>query len=244
MTPHLTVLSSCIDQPLTKRLDAGPDGSIVKTRAVMPRYFKASRVDVTGFYDLALALTKLADNPHSFVIRGEPVPDLDLCYPVRRLKYADNISPATFRSAPQGQCWVCMDFDKLPDPKGAVIDPVNEPATAFLFLSFLLPEEFHDVSFWAQWSSSAGINGWDTLSAHLWFWLDRPVTDDELQAWAADHPNAPIDRHLFNAVQPHFTASPVIGPGVTDPCPIRHGIVRGKRGNTVTLNLQQRRLAA
>lgn len=241
-TTHITILTSCIDQPLTKRLSAGPDGKIVKTQAVMPRYFKALREPVGGFWDLAAVLTKLVAEKDRFVIRGEPRPGIDTRFPVRRLKYDGSVSPATFRSSPKGQHWVCMDFDKVPCPAG--IDPVAAPQDALLFLSYLLPEGFHDVSFWWQWSSSAGLDGWKTLSAHLWFWLDRPATDDELQAWAADHPSTPIDRRLFNCVQPHFTASPIISTGVTDPCPKRHGVVRGQRFDYAFLNLQQSRAAA
>lgn len=240
----LTVLRSCTGKPLTKRLEAGADGSIVKVQADIPRYFIASRVAVEGFEGLARVLTWLAGESDRFVIRGEPAPGTDLRYPVRRLKYADSKSPATFRSVPTGVRWVCLDFDHVPFPKGDVIDPVNAPATALLFLSFLLPEEFHDVSFWSQFSSGAGLDGWQTLSAHLWFLLDQPVTDDELQGWALEHPNAPVDRCLFRPIQPHFTASPIIGAGVADPCHVRHGVVRGPRGDAVSLDLNQSRIAA
>jgi hypothetical protein len=234
----LTILTDCVGRPLTKRLERGPDGQVVKVPAQMPRFFKASQRVVSGLDGLAETLTELADDPTSFVIRGEPMPWVNLGVPVRRLKYRDGQCPATFRSATKGRQWVCFDFDKVPYPKGDVIDPVHVPQSAFQFLDYMLPEELHDISFWAQWSSGAGVNGWEALSAHLWFWLDEPVTDDELHDWAVEHPNAPIDRRLFNAVQPHFTASPIIGSGVLDPCPVRHGIVRGRRGDTVSLNLQ------
>jgi hypothetical protein len=46
--------------------------------------------------------------------------------------------------------------------------------------------EIDEMTFWAQLSSSSGIKGWNTLSAHLWFMLDRPVNDDILNQWAKD----------------------------------------------------------
>jgi hypothetical protein len=234
----LTILTDCVGRPLTKRLERGSDGQVVKVPAQMPRYFRVSQRAVSGLQDLAEALTELADDPASFVIRGEPRPGIDTRYPVRRLKYGNGPSPATFRSAPNGKQWMCCDFDHVPFPKGDAVDPVGAPATALLFLSFMLPEEFHDVSFWGQFSSGAGTDGWQTISAHLWFWLSESTTDDELQAWTLDHPNAPVDRRLFHPIQPIYTANPIVGPGVSNPCPVRHGIVRGRRGDTVSLNLQ------
>ena len=106
--------------------------------------------------------------------------------------------------------------------------PARDFENAMIYLSDLLPPEFHDVTFWAQLSSSSGINGWDKVSAHLWFMLDRPITDDQLHQWASSI-DAPIDTRLFNAVQPHFTAAPIFSYDVADPCPVRCGLIKGTR---------------
>ena len=81
-----------------------------------------------------------------------------------------------------------------------------------------LPPEFHNVSAWWQVTSSAGIK--PGIRLRLWFWLDRPVSDDEAKRWLAD---APVDRSLYSPVQVHYVAQPVFDPPELDPVPLRSG---------------------
>jgi hypothetical protein len=67
--------------------------------------------------------------------------------------------------------------------------------------------------------------------------LDHPINDDNLHRWAQGI-DSPIDVRLFNAVQPHFTAAPIFAYDVTDPCPVRHGLIKGTR-DVVTLDLSK-----
>lgn len=226
MTSRLTVLKTANGRPATKTLIQRSDGTIGKLHAAPARYFTIERRAAETIYDLAEILTALSAEPQKLVIRGEPIPGLDLSLPVRRLKHCGSDKQATFRSSPAGEKWVCFDFDEIPCPDS--IDAGEHPGNALLLLSYLLPAEFHDVTFWAQWSSGAGLDDWKTLSAHLWFMLDRPVTDDNLRAWAVSS-NAPIDPCLFNAVQPHFTAAPILSSDVEDPTLQRHGLIKGSR---------------
>jgi len=55
--------------------------------------------------------------------------------------------------------------------------------------------------------------------------LSDPATDDELNQWAANA-DVPIDRRLFNAVQPHFTAAPILQ-DIEDPIRRRYALVEG-----------------
>jgi len=219
----MTVLTTLGHRPATKTLCRGEDGAVTKAPATMSRLYNFRREPIEDISDLACTLEQLAADPCSFVIRGEPCPGLDLRQPVRRLKYADGDTPATFRSSPRGERWLCADFDKVRTIAG--VDPMRDPESALQTLTWLLPPEFHGVTFWGQWSSSAGLDGWQTMSAHLWFMLSDPVTDDDLNAWAATA-DIPIDRRLFNAVQPHYTAAPILD-GIDDPIRRRHFLVEG-----------------
>jgi hypothetical protein len=221
----LTVLTTLGGRAATKTLCRGEDGAVTKAPATMSRLFNVRREPVDDISDLACVLEQLAADPCSFVIRGEPCPGIDLRRPVRRLKYPDpdDDTPATFRSSPHGERWLCADFDKVPTIAGA--DPIHDPESALQTLTWLLPPEFHGVTFWGQFSSSAGLDGWRTMSAHLWFMLSDPVTDDDLNAWAANA-DIPIDRRLFNAVQPHYTAAPILD-GIDDPIRRRCCLVEG-----------------
>jgi hypothetical protein len=61
------------------------------------------------------------------------------------------------------------------------------------------PPEFQNVSTWWQMTNSAGIK--PGIRLRLWFWLDRPVTDDEAKRWLA---YAPVDQALYSPVQVHL----------------------------------------
>ena len=44
-----------------------------------------------------------------------------------------------------------------------------------------LPVEFQYFDCWYHFSSSMGIKS--GINVHLWFWLERPCSDNELKAW-------------------------------------------------------------
>jgi hypothetical protein len=83
-----------------------------------------------------------------------------------------------------------------------------------------LPVEFQSVDFWYQFSSSMGIKS--GIRVHLWFWFDRPCSDDEMKAWLS---GCPVDMRMFNPIQIHLTANPFFIDGAIDPYPNRAPIV-------------------
>jgi hypothetical protein len=52
------------------------------------------------------------------------------------------------------------------------------------------------------------LAGWDVLKCHLWFWLDRPISDADLKL-IANHQGWKCDKALLSPVQVHYTAAPV-----------------------------------
>jgi hypothetical protein len=126
-----------------------------------------------------------------------------------------------------------FDFDDTPCPPD--IDAENDPEAAVEFLISQLPAEFQNTTCWFQWSSSAGVWGWNNLRAHIFFWLDRPIPDDELKDWAK-RIDAKIDKSLFNGVQVHYTAAPFFDDGVADPVSQRSGLLK-KEEQSVALRL-------
>ena len=66
-----------------------------------------------------------------------------------------------------------------------------------------LPAEFQSADCWYHFSSSMGIKA--GIRVHLWFWLDRSCSDDEMKAWLS---GCPVDLRLFNPTQIHLTANP------------------------------------
>ncbi|MGH7074017.1 MAG: hypothetical protein ACREFD_07435 [Stellaceae bacterium] len=195
------------------------------------RYFYCEPYPVSGIYELGKVLFKLERRPDICVIRGFPAPGVDLSQQVRRMKRPDSKGKTWFVER-AGQPWVLLDIDKKPVPPE--IDPVRDPKAAMSYLvENCVPPYLRDVTFVGQWSSSTGMKGPGLLSAHLWFWLDRPMTEVELKtwyfadSWLRDHEHH-IDPTLFRLVQIHYTAAPIFE-GVTDPLPRRTGIKKGAK---------------
>ncbi len=137
--------------------------------------------------------------------------------------------------AESGLQWMAVDLDDLPMPPD--VAPLDDPERAVnAIIEKYLPACFQNVSYHYQWSNSAGIHGWDKVRLHLWYWMDRPIQDKNLHAWAkklnSNYPHAKklIDPAVYVSTQPHYTASPILEGFDTDPCPMRSGLVWRKSG--------------
>jgi hypothetical protein len=104
------------------------------------------------------------------------------------------------------------------DADPAPIDPVHDPELVCRTAVSTLPGEFHAASAWWQMTSSAGIK--PGIRLRLWYWLDRPVSDEEAKRWLEA---SPVDRSLFNPIQAHYVAAPIFDPPELDPVPARSG---------------------
>jgi hypothetical protein len=220
-------------------------------------WWSVRQIDVHDLISLGQMLAGLQPERCSCVIRGEPLPGIDLTC-TRRLKdTAEDGTPPSF--APTARRCVGIDFDSLPMPiwdperlarrraaierdrrehgpplpKGeddgedvdlagdgdpAPIDPARDWAIAIRAAVITLPTEFHDASAWWSMTSSAGIK--PGIRLRLWYWLDRPVNDDEAKRWLE---GSPIDTSLYCANTPHYSAAPIFDPPELDPVPLRAG---------------------
>ncbi|MBK4717648.1 hypothetical protein JJL56_02080 [Azospirillum sp. YIM DDC1] len=90
-----------------------------------------------------------------------------------------------------GRRWLVLDLDKVANLSG--VDPRRNPADALAYLRGLLPPELRKARCSWQWSSTLALRDDQdrplpadqvppTLSAHLRFWLDRPLTESERAA--------------------------------------------------------------
>lgn len=199
------------------------------TPAGVQSYGKAFRFDVhaidgiTSIDGLSELLTALEDQRHACVIRGKLKPGFGTAG-VRRLCSLSR-PDATFEE--QHQPWMLCDFDKVPAPSA---DMTNEERLDYLV--GLLPPYFHGVSYHYRWSASAGTNGWDFLSCHLWFWLDQPWDSTTLRERIMGE-QWECDESPFDPVHIHYTAAPIFD-GVPDPMPgQRSGLVRGTSDEVV-----------
>lgn len=196
--------------------------------------FQCNVFSINNIAELGSLLTQFERMPNLLAIRGEPKPDLDCRIWHRRTKHA----PPNYQSPAAGHHHVMVDIDKLPLPSELTLSTETIPQVLD-YVAKQLPEEFHHCSFFWQLSASAGLRDQSVISVHLWYWLEKKTTDEELKRWAKAINAAKgfnfIDTSLFNDVQAHYTAAPIFI-GMDDPFPERSGLVE-KLSHVVALEL-------
>ncbi len=236
MFTTLTTLSKNITA--TKTLVKSPHGGQTTIGYGQAKRFYGHTYDPQSLVGLSEILTANLNNYNTFAVRGVFCDNVDLSQPVRRLKHVDKATGdrPTLKEAPLP--WVMFDIDKYPLEKLGIDTPLADCDISSILGTFIekYAPELCDTSYFWQLSSSAGWVGTHTLSAHLFFWLDKPRTNFECKALVsvinAEQPHQIFDPALYNAAQPHYIANPILGAGVDhDPMPIRMGMV--KKGNDV-----------
>ena len=62
----------------------------------------------------------------------------------------------------------------------------------------------------------------DGIRVHLWYWLDRPCSDEEMKVWLS---GTAADLRMFSPTQIHLTANPRFMEGAVDPVAKRSGVL-------------------
>ena len=195
-------------------------------------HFKLTHLTANSIHDLHSHLEILADDPHSFLIRGRYIgskPNWD----VRRKEVYEDQPLHT----------MLVEIDDYQTP----LDTLTNPVQAIdAYIHDRLPPCFQGISYSWSLSCSAGHpTKLGKLKAHVWFWLDIPYTTAQLAAWVKNaNLRETMDAAVFRTVQAHYTSRPVFETGVTDPVRVRNGFVQGVLGDNVPLHLDMASLAA
>ena len=212
MTQRLTILRG--RGAATKSVTRREDGSYHFTPYSAGKWFEWREAPAAGIADLARVIEGLGT--HDFLIRGTIHDDVrgsaELTRQLVNFGGQDGATPCQ---------WAMFDLDKVPE--NPALDLYEEPEdVAEWLISEYLPSLFHDVSCYWQFSSSAGIT--PGLSAHLFFWLDRPIPGGDLKHYLAAHAPAVDLAPIRNDVQPHYVAPPIFS-NRPDPLPRRGGLM-------------------
>lgn len=170
---------------------------------------------------------ELAASRRFCFIRGNIKPEFQgkAC---RRLLHDDSLTgdQATIEADPFGKNLLMLDFDDVDNPGGV------QPSVADLerLVVARLPAEFHNASFFYQFSSSAGVRGWAPFKVHLFYWTTKPWPDAKLRDWAKgwnEHLGLKwLDDRVFLSSQINYIADPLFV-GMDDPLGVdRWGFVR------------------
>ena len=215
---HLTILTGTAY--LAKRVDFDADGALLSSSPSICRDFSVEERGLNGLADLHETLQSLQSHSHSAVIRGKLIEGRPTKQ-VRRTSRHRDLEPPNFEAVARN--WVMIDIDDLALPP--VWSDINANVDAILAYTVShLPEAFSSAKCVYQWSGSMGVKR-DKIRVHLWYWLDRAVSNRELKAWLA---GCPFDPLLFSAVQLHFTANPIFEQGAIDPLQQRMGLYEPK----------------
>ena len=218
----ITVLKSSNNVPACKRFTQ-KGGVLKKLPEQMEKYFEVDELGLNSFDDLSNILTKLEVEPSSLVIRGKLIagrPTTNL----RRTGSANQFGHPDKNFNPHSRRWCMLDIDDLELPEGySNINKYSEEILAHTVSK--LPEEFRSAACHYQFSANMGVT-LGKIKVHLWYWLDRAVSDQEMKAWTSAHSEVPIDQALFQPVQVHYTSPPIFLEGAVDPLKTRSGIYK------------------
>ena len=206
MKDRLTLLTSANHKSLIKTF-SGPD--LAEQPFAIGKEFNVTEEPVYDLQSLSKILQRLENDPTRTIIRGSLTEGKT--NPVPRNK-------ETFAATPHQ--WCMIDIDSL-----AWDGDINNQQAMLSYAIQQLPAEFQSVDYWYHFSSSMGIKS--GIRVHLWFWLDRPCSDDEMKAWLS---GCPVDLRLFNPIQIHLTANPRFIDGAIYPYPNRSGLFEAGSG--------------
>lgn len=203
----------------SKKINSADD---IEAADQLPKFLEFESCAVDDVDDLYEILNALRSERSTCVIRGQLLQGTE--QPCRRLlipRTDDGMHyPATFEDVPRA--WLMVDFDSVPEPDG--VDFPSQPERCAQYLRAQLPSPFHTARCVWQATGSAGFK--PGIRVHLWFLLDRALAGDECKAWLS-HSKLPVDRTVYGAVQPHFTADPLLMGELVDPMSARIGLLDG-----------------
>ena len=212
MTEAITILKSASGHALVKSFRGE---ELTQQPFSTGKLFNISEEPVSDLQSLSALLQILENDPTHTVIRGSLTDGQNSPVP-RKLEY--------FTATPRQ--WCMIDIDSL-----AWDGDVSDQQEMVSYAIQQLPVEFQAADCWYHFSSSIGIKA--GINVHLWFWLERTCSDNELKTWLS---GGPVDMRMFNPIQIHLTANPLFSDGAVDPYPNRSGLFKAGTGiSTVTV---------
>ena len=183
--------------------------------------FTAAEYPVASMGDLVEVLDTVQWDSRSFVVSGKLTDAGRSGGRIRRLKLDRDGAKPTLCDGEQE--WFAVDIDKYPMPGWANL--VDDPELIIEYaIRELLPENLWDCGYYWQLSSSAGFSS-GTLSVHIFFWTNGPVTNARVKAFMREYAQG-VDLRIHDEAQAIYVAPPIIEGG-HDPLPRRTGWRKG-----------------
>ena len=211
MSDFITVLTTASGADLGKSF-SGPDLEPLPFQT--SKHFIAEKLEVHDLSSLIDELQTLEGEPTKTVIRGKVLSDASEI--ISRDKETILASPRS---------WCMLDID------GLFWDGPDSHEARLNHAILHLPAEFQNTDFYYHFSSSMGIK--EGIRVHLWYWLDRPCSDEEMKVWLS---GTAADPRMFSPTQIHLTSNPRFVEGAVDPVAKRSGLLAfGDHKQTVSV---------
>jgi hypothetical protein len=220
MTPRLppltcTVVCAVDGAVLAKRIERDPAGGFTVREFDNATWFTLRSVTAPDLRTFGCILYRVARNSRMAIVRGDPLPHVQSgkAY-MRRARRSDGTNALTDCA----RAWIAVDMDDAPLPPRL---DWRDPEAVALYLQTLLPPELRGVDCLLVWSAKMGFRVAGLARCKLFYALTAPVSDSDLRAWAMAWNRQQgaklIDPKLFNPVQPHYLANPILAAGIADP---------------------------
>jgi hypothetical protein len=182
--------------------------------------FDVRQFAIPDINELAKALTELQRQPTTCIIRGQLKEGTSTKNVQRKTRGDDPV----FTDRPSKLIHIDVDGVNAPDGMTMVQWPE--------YVITQLPKPFQGVSYYYQFSSSAGIK--PGIRLHLWFISTMPFDNSEFKRWYSHLPDEQqllIDDAVFRPAQVNYIQPPVFD-GVDDP------LANMNRSGLITKELQ------
>jgi hypothetical protein len=203
------------DRYATKQWIAGRNEPINYSSEILWKPYIAKASGIESLFDI---IQRAAQQPRLTAIRGAVV-ERSVNEKLVNKRYREHPEKAAPDIEDAARFWLMLDIDSKPEPED--FDWLSDPRRAAIWAAKkYLPGSFRNGAFVYQYSSSAGFK--PGLRLHFWFWLEEPLTCPEVKRILQ---RSRVDLSLYNPVQPHYTASPILR-GMEDPIAgLREGLV-------------------
>ena len=223
------------------------DGARKTTAPQMARLFHYGLVPINTSQQFHHTIAYLCNCDTSFLLRCDIETNIDISQPQRRLKKDSTKNGiTTVHTLKDGaKKYLPIDLDGYPLNSLHDVDIDGARDYGKLFDKIIAKElpDFANVDYTWQNSASELIKDKGTLSGHLYFYLDKAATNDQVKAYLENiegtNQKKVFDTSLYNTTQPCYTAAPIFKNGIENPLPNgRHGFVKkALRGVAIDLAL-------
>jgi hypothetical protein len=205
----------------TKILFFDKDGTPQKSAARQQTLFTPSQFECNDIQSLAAGIKALENQPDKFIIHGQPSSPLT-GEKINRRKYQGSAKTPPSIKTGATLHYFPADIDNLSLANLGYDENITDVSIESLVekITEKYLTDFQGVSYYAQFSSTAGWTDKRTVKMHIWWWLDKETDLVTLKKFAKRINELTglqiLDTSIYQETQPIYIAAPIFAPGHTE----------------------------